>query len=85
MTQHIKINKNVQHKIVNIFLPMIFSICFGCSLRRFYEYPQPMFWLKIRKLFFCYAHLTKVLVTISVTHYLVNNFNFTSNRHRKGH
>ena len=24
-------NKGFQHKIVNIFLPMIFSICFGCS------------------------------------------------------
>ena len=23
--------KNFQHKIVNIFLPMIFSISFGCS------------------------------------------------------
>ena len=25
------INKNFQRKIVNIFLPIIFSICFGCS------------------------------------------------------
>ena len=25
------INKKFQRKIVNIFLPMIFSICFGCS------------------------------------------------------
>ena len=23
--------KNVQHKIVNIFLPITFTICFGCS------------------------------------------------------
>ena len=30
MTQ-VQINKNVQSKIVNIFLPIIFSICFGCS------------------------------------------------------
>ena len=25
------IDKIVQHKIVNIFLPIIFNICFGCS------------------------------------------------------
>ena len=25
------ISKNFQRKIVNIFLPIIFSICFGCS------------------------------------------------------
>ena len=28
------INKNFQRKIVNIFLPIIFSICFGCSKNR---------------------------------------------------
>ena len=27
----VKINKNVQRKIVNIFLHIIFSICFMCS------------------------------------------------------
>ena len=25
------INKSFQHKIVNMFFPIIFSICFGCS------------------------------------------------------
>ena len=27
----VKTNKTFQSKIVNIFLPIIFSICFGCS------------------------------------------------------
>ena len=27
----VKINNNFQRKIVNIFLPIICSICFGCS------------------------------------------------------
>ena len=26
-----RVNKKFQRKIVNIFLPIIFSICFGCS------------------------------------------------------
>ena len=30
-TKQAKMNKKIQHKIVNIFLPIIFSICFGCS------------------------------------------------------
>ena len=29
-------NKKFQCKIVNIFLPINFSICFGCSLRLFF-------------------------------------------------
>ena len=37
-----------QHKIVNIFLPISFNICFGCSkepshLDGSFEYPQHMF------------------------------------------
>ena len=27
----VKINKHFEHKSVNIFLPDIFNICFGCS------------------------------------------------------
>ena len=27
----VKINKTFEHKIVNIFLPISFKICFGCS------------------------------------------------------
>ena len=59
-------NKNFQRKIVNIFLPINFNICFGCSKEPShwdgsFGYPQHMFWLKIRKLFFCYTLLTKVL------------------------
>ena len=33
---HRFINKKFQRKIVNIFLPIIFSICFGGSKRRFF-------------------------------------------------
>ena len=44
-------------KIVNTFLPISFTICFGCSKEisqqdAYFVYPQHMFWLKIRKLFF---------------------------------
>ena len=31
------INQKFQCKVVNIFLPMIFSICFGCSIDRLIE------------------------------------------------
>ena len=31
VNSQVKINKKFQHKIVNIFLPIIFNICFGCS------------------------------------------------------
>ena len=53
---------NFQCTIVNIFLPIIFSICFGCSKELShpdgsFEYPQLRLWLKIRKLFFIYALL----------------------------
>ena len=40
-----KINKNFQYNIFHIFLPIIFSICFGCSKELShsdgsFEYPQ---------------------------------------------
>ena len=53
-----------ERKIVNIFLPISFKICFGCSKIRFgcskepshwdgsFEYPQHMFWLTNKKKFF---------------------------------
>ena len=47
-------------KIVNIFLPVIFSICFGCSKEPSHrdgscEYPQHMFQLRNKKnIFLCY-------------------------------
>ena len=31
MSGQVKINKKFQRKIVNIFLPITFSVCFGCS------------------------------------------------------
>ena len=44
----VKMNKTFQRTIVNIFLPIIFNICFGrskrtVSLRRFFRYQQHMF------------------------------------------
>ena len=56
-----------QHKIVNIFLPINFNICFGCSKNRLIETVllsthNICFGLEIRKLNFRYALLTKVLV-----------------------
>ena len=53
----VKINKFFQRKIVNIFLPINFSISFGCSKERShrdssFEYPQHMFWLRNKKIQF---------------------------------
>ena len=42
------INTNFQRKIVNIFLPIIFIICFGCS----FEYPQYMFLVEKKEIYF---------------------------------
>ena len=58
-----------QCKIVNIFLPIIFSICFGCSKDPphrdgSFEYPQHMFWLKNKNFLLWNALLTKGLVNI---------------------
>ena len=59
----VKIIKLFGRKSVNIFLPISFSICFGCSKEPFhcdgyFEYPQNMFWL-INKNFLWYALSTK--------------------------
>ena len=52
-----KQNKNFQHKIVNISIPINLSICFGCSKEPSHwdgssEYPQYMFWLRNKKIMF---------------------------------
>ena len=44
--------QKIQRKIVNIFLPIIFSMCFGCSKKPSFEYPQHMFWLRSKKIIF---------------------------------
>ena len=55
---HIGLDRqNFQHKIVNISLPIIFSICFGCSKEPSqqdgsFEYPQDTFWLRNKKIIF---------------------------------
>ena len=46
--------KIFKHKNVNIFLPIYFNICFGCSKEPShwdgsFEYPQHMFWLRNKK------------------------------------
>ena len=48
---------NFQRKILNIFLPISFNICFGCSKEPShrdgsFEYPQHMFWLRNKKVNF---------------------------------
>ena len=58
-------------KIVNIFLPISFNICFGCSKEPSqcdgsFEYPQHMFWLRKRKLYFDYAPLTTCMLSLSL-------------------
>ena len=52
--------QNFECKIVNIFIPISFNVCFGCSKEPSYgdvsfECQQQMFWLEIRKLFFRYT------------------------------
>ena len=47
-------NKTFQRKNVNIFLPISYSICFGCSKEPSHrdgslEYPQHMFWWRNNK------------------------------------
>ena len=49
--------QNIQRKTVNIFLPIIFGISFGCSKEPShrdcsFEYPQHMFWLRNKKIIF---------------------------------
>ena len=56
-----------ERKIVNIFLPISFNICFGGSKEpshsdSSFEYPQHIFWFRNKKIIFWYALLTKVLV-----------------------
>ena len=51
------VNKMFQRKFENIFLPMIFSICFGCSKEPSqregsFEYPQHMFWSRNKEISF---------------------------------
>ena len=49
--------KKSERKIENIFLPIIFNMCFVCSKERSHwdgssEYPLHMFWLKNKKISF---------------------------------
>ena len=48
---YVKINKNFEGKIVNIFLPINFNISYGCSKEPF-ENPQHMFWLRNKEINF---------------------------------
>ena len=65
----VKMKKKIQRTILNIFLPIIFSICFGAQKNRLNETVllsthNICFGWEIRKLFFCYTLLrfvTKVL------------------------
>ena len=52
-----------QRKIVIIFLPIRLKMCFGCSKEPShpygsFEYPQHMFWLRNKKINFCYTLLS---------------------------
>ena len=51
----VQVEKNIQGKIENIFLSIIFNIDFGCSKEPSqwdgsFEYLQLMFWLIIKKI-----------------------------------
>ena len=50
----VQLSKIFECKIVNIFLPIILSICFGCSKEpshwdRSFDHPQHMIWLRNKK------------------------------------
>ena len=49
---------------MNIFLPISFNMCFGCTKERYgsLEYPQHMFWLRNKKINFDYALSSKGLI-----------------------
>ena len=54
---YIGLNKIFECKIVNMFLPISFNICFRCSKEPShrdgsFEYPQNMFWLRNKKIIF---------------------------------
>ena len=54
-------------RIFNIFLPISFNICFGCSKEPShwdgsFEYPQHMFWLWNKKIIFDYTLVTRGLI-----------------------
>ena len=62
------VKQNMRGKIVNIFLPISLNICFGCTKEPSqwdgsFEYPQRMFWLKIKKTIFAYTHLSGGLIS----------------------
>ena len=75
--------QSFERKIVNIFLPVSFNICFWCSKEPSqrdgsFEYPQHMFWLKKKENdFFWYTLLTKVLQDDFIFQ-LYSNFDRTS-------
>ena len=63
------INKNIQHKIINIFLLIIFSIYFGCSKEPShwdgsFEYPQHILWLRSKKIIFLLHTLLLIYVNV---------------------
>ena len=69
--------KKIQLKIANIFIPINFSICLGCSKEPSqrdgsFEYPQHMFCLRNKKMIFLLHTLTKGLLEILLL-YLVEN------------
>ena len=58
-------------KIVNIFLPICFNICFRCSKEPSqqdgsFEYPQHMFWLRNKKVNFFLRTLQYLVYTCLV-------------------
>ena len=54
-----------ESKIVNIFLSVSLNMCFGCSKELFhldgsFEYPQHIFWLRIKKNIFLVCTLKDI-------------------------
>ena len=80
ITQHARVkrvNKKLRRKIVSIFLPISFNICFGCSKNHLIEMVllsthNICFGWEIRKLNFRYTLITKVLKECMIIKYKKN-------------
>ena len=60
MVSQVRMKKTLEHKIVNIFLPIRYNTCLIETGS--YEYPQHTFWWRNKKnIFFCFSWVYDIL------------------------